>query len=88
LEHLKFHLQNLRELESFNVDDAPEDLGCRKKISDYPPNICDEVRKVYLQRGPYQLRGCEFPQVDIGGVLRRFNLCWYDKHPSWLEYSL
>jgi hypothetical protein len=52
------------QIESFNADNAPKDSGCHKKISDYPPNIRDEIRRVYLQNGPYQLRGCEFPQVD------------------------
>jgi Domain of unknown function (DUF4371) len=75
-------------VETFNADDVPEDPGCRKKISNYPLSIRDEVRRVYLQRGPCQPRGCEYPQVEIAGVLRRFNPCWYDKYPSWLEYSL
>ena len=70
-----------------DLDDLPCDPANRKSILSYHPNQRDEVRRRYLARGPYQPRGHNFKQIAIGGVLRRFNLKWFDKY-DWVEYSV
>ncbi|RID45695.1 hypothetical protein BRARA_I02400, partial [Brassica rapa] len=54
----------------------------------YDHNQIDEVRHIYLTRGPCQPRGHTFKQKLIGGVWRRFNPQWFDQYPDWLEYSV
>ncbi|CAH9138308.1 unnamed protein product [Cuscuta epithymum] len=70
-----------------DLDDLPSDPAKRRKISEYHPNQRDEIRRKYLIKGPCQPRGHDFPQKEIGNTLRRFNSKWFDKYPSWLEYS-
>ena len=38
----------------FNLENLPSDLGLQEKISSYHPNNHDEIRRYYLQKGPYQ----------------------------------
>lgn len=71
-----------------DLDSLPTDPGLRKKISDYHPNDRDEIRRVYLQRGPCQPRGHKFPQKKFGNVFRRFNPTWFNEFGNWLEYSI
>ncbi|CAN1853322.1 hypothetical protein LINPERHAP1_LOCUS40989 [Linum perenne] len=63
------------------------DPGLRKKISSFHPNVQDEVRRVYIQRGPCQPKGHSFPFREIGGKKRRFIASWFDDY-WWLEYSI
>ena len=49
-----------------NIADLPSDLGLRAPISDYSPNIQDEVRRHYLQQGPCQPKDHKFPFSDFG----------------------
>ena len=51
-------------------------------------NDRDEVRRAYIQRGPYQPPHDTYPQTILSGYARRFNKSWYDKYSNWLEYSL
>ncbi|XP_013723174.2 zinc finger MYM-type protein 1-like [Brassica napus] len=71
-----------------SVDDLAFDPAKRKKIQEYDHNQIDEVRRIYLTRGPCQPRGHTFKQKSIGGVWRRFNPQWFDQYPDWLEYSV
>jgi len=64
------------------------DPGERKLISHYHPNEHDEVRRAYIQKGPYQPRNHVFPQRMMSGNLRRFNESWFDMYGNWLEYSV
>ncbi|KAI5312116.1 hypothetical protein L3X38_041289 [Prunus dulcis] len=63
------------------------DLGLRPQMLDYDPNIRDEVRRVYLQKGPCQPKDHTFPQTDLSAYDRRFNIKWFDEF-DWLEYSI
>ncbi|CAN1302669.1 Zinc finger MYM-type protein 1 [Linum perenne] len=63
------------------------DPGLRKKISSFHPNVQDEVRRVYIQRGLCQPKGHSFPFRKIGGKKRRFIASWFDDY-WWLEYSI
>ncbi|KAL5550541.1 hypothetical protein UlMin_000717 [Ulmus minor] len=71
-----------------NIADLPYDPGLRAPISDYSPNIQDEIRRHYLQQGSCQPKDHKFPFSDFGKERRRFNTAWYDLFPNWLEYSI
>ncbi|CAL2280697.1 unnamed protein product [Prunus armeniaca] len=40
------------------------DPGLRTRMADYSPNIRDEIRRAYLQKGPCQPRSYKFPQTN------------------------
>ncbi|XP_070661265.1 uncharacterized protein [Malus domestica] len=63
------------------------DPGLRTRIIDYDANIRDEVRRSYLQKGPCQPRGHNFPITNMSGINRRFISQWFDEF-DWLEYSV
>ncbi|XP_031378142.1 zinc finger MYM-type protein 1 [Punica granatum] len=71
-----------------NLEDLPSDPGLRKKISDYHPNVRDRIRRHYLQQGPCQPQGHDFPQKKFGNIFRRFIPKWFEEHKNWLEYSI
>ncbi|XP_050121356.1 uncharacterized protein LOC126599012 [Malus sylvestris] len=70
------------------LENLPRDLGLRLRISEYDPNIRDQVRRAYLQRELVQPRTHQFPYTSFAGVQRRFNPKWFDDFPTWLEYSI
>ena len=72
----------------FDLTCLPADPGLRPLVTSYHPNVQDEVRRTYLQRGPCQPRHHLFPQREQGKGLRRFNPSWFDEHCTWLEYSI
>ncbi|CAN6560158.1 unnamed protein product [Malus baccata var. baccata] len=63
------------------------DPGLRTRIIDYDANMRDEVRRSYLQKGPCQPRGHNFPITNMSGINRRFIPQWFDEF-DWLEYSV
>jgi Domain of unknown function (DUF4371) len=65
----------------------PDDPAFRPKISDYPPNEREEVRRYYLQKGPSQPKTVDFKQVEMSGIMRKFNPSWFKEFESCLEYS-
>uniref|UniRef100_A0A7N0VJZ7 TTF-type domain-containing protein n=1 Tax=Kalanchoe fedtschenkoi TaxID=63787 RepID=A0A7N0VJZ7_KALFE len=65
-----------------------QDPRLRKKISEYNPNIRDEVRRAYILKEPCQTIKHKFTQRDIGGVKRKSNEDWFAKYKDWLEYSI
>ncbi|KAI0488666.1 hypothetical protein KFK09_028505 [Dendrobium nobile] len=71
-----------------DLENLPSDPGLRIPIYEFSPNIQDQVRRAYLQRGPFQPRIHEFPQTKFGAKDRRFNVAWFDKYYNWLEYSI
>nr|VDD09417.1 unnamed protein product [Brassica oleracea] len=71
-----------------DLENLPTDPGDRKRITEYPPNQRDEVRRKYLMRGPCQPRGHEFPKTLFQSKLRRFNPSWFDLYGDCLEYSV
>ena len=46
---------NSKEKVSLNLHDLPRDPSLQTVISKLDPNIQDEVRRAYLQIGPFQL---------------------------------
>ncbi|XP_010412600.1 PREDICTED: uncharacterized protein LOC104698923 [Camelina sativa] len=71
-----------------DLDDLPWDPAKRKRIISYHPNQRDEVRRKYLNRGPCQPRGHRFKQTASGGVLRRFDLKWFDMYEIKLKIKV
>ena len=73
----------------FNLENLPLDHGLREKISSYHPNNHDEIRRYYLQKGPYQpiLHNDDCPISYFSEKPRRFIFEWY-KNRYWLEYSI
>nr|KYP47883.1 Zinc finger MYM-type protein 1 [Cajanus cajan] len=70
-----------------DLERLPDDPCLRPKISDYHPSDRDEVKRYYLQKGPYQPKGINFPKRQFGDTIRKFNPDWYLKYGNWLEYS-
>ncbi|XP_034198219.1 uncharacterized protein LOC117613754, partial [Prunus dulcis] len=55
----------------------PADPGLRPQMLDYDPNIRDEVRRAYLQKGPCQPKDHTFPQTDLSGISKDAAFCLY-----------
>jgi hypothetical protein len=47
------------------LEKLPNDPGLRPRISDYHPSDRDEIRRYYLQKGPYQPKEINFPQRNL-----------------------
>ncbi|CAN6571248.1 unnamed protein product [Malus baccata var. baccata] len=63
------------------------DSGLRIQMIDYDANMRDEVRRSYIQKGPCQPRGHNFPITNMSGINRRFIPQWFDEF-DWLKYSI
>ncbi|CAH9050067.1 unnamed protein product [Cuscuta epithymum] len=71
------------------VSDTPEierDPGKRKKISDWPFEKRDEIRRSYLMLGPYQPKLNFYKGRVYKDRVRRFQATWFNEF-NWLEYS-
>ncbi|XP_078162914.1 uncharacterized protein LOC144558081 [Carex rostrata] len=79
---------SLRPSSSSSSQEPPYDPASRPPISQYSPNEKEDIRRYYLGKGPCQPNNHDFPQRDIGGLLRRFNNFWFGQYPYWLEYSI
>lgn len=71
-----------------DLNNLPWDPSERKRISEYPPNLRDKIRREYLIKGPCQPRIHTFPWKVIGNKKRRFNPAWFNQFGNWLEYSV
>ncbi|XP_075074572.1 uncharacterized protein LOC142161697 [Nicotiana tabacum] len=71
-----------------DLDSLKADPKEKISIRDYHPNELDEIRRAYLQRGPYQPGNHKFPKRDFSGLKHRFNPKWFDQYHDWLEYSV
>ncbi|XP_022871961.1 uncharacterized protein LOC111391053, partial [Olea europaea var. sylvestris] len=71
----------------FNVDDLISDPGKRPPIESYDPNIRNDVRMTYLQKGPCQPHGHDFSRRRIGNDNRCFQREWFSEF-YWLKYSI
>uniref|UniRef100_A0A1U7WDD1 Uncharacterized protein LOC104223000 n=1 Tax=Nicotiana sylvestris TaxID=4096 RepID=A0A1U7WDD1_NICSY len=77
---------NKEKMLNLNLEPDPAE---RKQISEYPPNLRDQVRRYYIQQGPCQPCSCRFPKRDFGGFMRQFNLEWFNtSYSGWFEYSV
>ncbi|ESR36896.1 TTF-type domain-containing protein [Citrus sinensis] len=60
-----------------NLQNLPADPGLRPCIDSYNCNIRDQVRRTYLQRGPFQHKGHNFKFEKFGNQQRRFVSDWF-----------
>ena len=67
----------------FNPDYIISDPRLRISIEQFSPNIRDEIRRAFMERGPTQSSSHVFPREDK----MRFRKEWFEKY-NWLEYSL
>ena len=65
-----------------DVSVLPSDPTDRWLISNYDVNDRGEVRRAYIERGPYQPQNDTYPQTILSGYARRFNKSWYDKYSN------
>ena len=75
---------------NFNLENLSSNLGLWEKISSYRLNNHDEIRRYYLQKGPYQpifQHHDDYPLSYFSGKFRRFIPEWYVNR-KWLEYSI
>ncbi|KAI5649156.1 hypothetical protein M9H77_35161 [Catharanthus roseus] len=63
------------------------DPGLRKPIDSYPYEVRDELRRLYVAKGPTQPCDHKFPQTDSGEIRRSFQKQWF-KDFTWLEYNV
>jgi hypothetical protein len=74
--------------EEVDLSALPTDPARRKPISQYKPaKVRDDVRRAYLQKGPFQPDNHNFPQTYMSGIMRRFKSAWFKEY-NWLEYSI
>jgi hypothetical protein len=77
------------QIESVDISTIQHDPGLRRQISEYPVNQHDEIRRAYLEDGPYRFihsNSSGYPFSRIGKNRWRFQSSWY-KMFNWLEYS-
>nr|KAJ0203947.1 hypothetical protein LSAT_V11C500278840 [Lactuca sativa] len=69
-------------------DSLIRDPGERPSILSYPSNQRDEIRRLYIKLGPYQLQKAKYPFSPSGprGSMHSFQQAWFKKN-WWLEYS-
>lgn len=68
----------------FSLDHIISDPGLRIPINQFGPNIRDEVRRAFMEKGPTQPSGHKFPKALDK---RSFQKDWFKQY-NWLEYSL
>ena len=73
-----------------DVSALPSDPGERKPMSQYHPDERDEVRRAYLQKGPFQPRNHAFPQISVNEYCRLlYHVLLFSDTPlifSWLRH--
>ncbi|KAK2656335.1 hypothetical protein Ddye_009387 [Dipteronia dyeriana] len=75
-------------IESKKVDASFErDPGLRKPIWMYDINQQDEVRRAYIDMGPFQPKLESYKPTHDGNQNRRFQYSWFTRFP-WIEYSI
>ena len=67
--------------------DLPWDPFDRIKITQYPHNQRDNVRRKYLTNGPCHPSIENYQPRIFGTRVRRFNPEWYGQYGAWLQYS-
>ena len=61
------------EVKEVDISAFETDPGLHLPITVYPINCCDDVRRVYIIMGPYQLELKEYNPTLIGNRNRQFN---------------
>ncbi|XP_073121559.1 uncharacterized protein [Henckelia pumila] len=91
IDHLNFESRPAKSLrveinERFDIQSLVRDQGLRPQIWEYPIEKRDEVRRAYINAGPYQCMISQYPKSG-GKHPRSFQASWFKLFPSWLEYS-
>ncbi|CAM8962575.1 unnamed protein product [Rhodiola kirilowii] len=79
------HAPKLRRLEiedDFDIDKLECDPGLRPQIWKYPIGKRDEVRRAYINFGPYQPMLNEYPK-SVERQSRSFQSSWYMRFAAW-----
>ncbi|KAM0925052.1 hypothetical protein ACQ4PT_004449 [Festuca glaucescens] len=75
--------------EPLDIFNLPADPTQRRPTSQFKTTkVRDDVRRAYLQKGPFQPRNHSFPQTDMSGISRHFNPARFSTYGGWLEYSI
>lgn len=82
-ENLEHSGQEEELIEEWNIGHIEVDPGLRIPIDNFHPNVRNQVRLVYVAKGPTQPSGHKY-RIDHCG--RHFCEKWYKKNP-WLEFS-
>ncbi|KAK5845612.1 hypothetical protein PVK06_001806 [Gossypium arboreum] len=72
--------------EALDLSNLEREPGLRKQIYEYPVNMSDEIRRAYINVGPYQPILLKYPASNSKKHSRYFQPSWF-KQFSWLEYS-
>jgi hypothetical protein len=85
------HVENADQIEDASVVSAVKDFvkvdpALRCQIWACPADKQDEIRKAYMQLGPYQPKKDVYRSSGEGSRKRRFQYHWFAAF-SWLEYS-
>lgn len=75
------------DVNEFDISSLEFDPGLRRQIWEYNVNQRDEIRRAYIQAGPYQFILKEYPKSGNQNHLRSFQPSWFNLFPTWLEYS-
>ncbi|CAL8162116.1 unnamed protein product [Prunus armeniaca] len=70
-----------------DISTLERDPGLRPQIWNYPINQRDEIRRAYINVGPYQPMLSKYPKSGSVTHQRSFQSSWFKLFPSWLEYS-
>ena len=73
-------------LSHINTSHYERDPGKRIPIWQYPVDKQDEIRRAYVDMGPFQ-PSYDYPLIPCGSQSRRFQQYWFIKFP-WIEYSV
>jgi hypothetical protein len=84
--HFKSSTLNVDEVDGSSIERDP---GLRPLMWEYLVNKRDEIRWVYLKRGPYQLilQKEKYLLFEQKKHLHRFQAFWFTQFSTWLKYS-
>ena len=77
------HHSKCSRIQSKEIDCDP---GSCKQICEFPIDKQDEIRRAYIEKGPYQPEDINYPYND-DTHRRRFQPSWFNSHKDWLVYS-
>ncbi|XP_062150389.1 uncharacterized protein LOC133859059 [Alnus glutinosa] len=75
------------DVNEFDISSLEFDPRLRRQIWEYNVNQRDEIRRAYIQAGPYQFILKEYPKSGNPNHLRSFQPSWFNLFLTWLEYS-
>ncbi|KAK1402397.1 Zinc finger MYM-type protein [Heracleum sosnowskyi] len=74
------------ESNEFDMSTLERDPGLRRPISECQHDLQDEIRRAYINFGPYQPKPPPNQTFKVTNK-QRFVTAWYKLFPNWLEYS-